>query len=225
MDRVLPESVYTSKIRDSKFHIKNFLLNYLDLVDIDRLKNDKKGYESDLRKIDKLLPKDITKGNAVLFIYKKDISRMVFLTYASRFKKLMSFYHCPIHVLNDIYWGTFKNGDFGTIPEDILYSETSIRDDLFFLYCDRDATTAQRVDYTSSTIAFRINKNPKCKNVIFYRGTVDDMKTFEWSSNIYNSFLRNEYKIVDLNIHDSGTVKNLDILTAKSDNNDSNLGY
>lgn len=195
----LPESVYESKIRDKKFHIKNFLLHYKELVDVDRLKNDNKNYIKDLGRINKLLPKDIIKDKAVLITFKKDISKLLFLSYASRFDKLKSFYHCPIHVLNDIYWGTYMQGEFGVIPEDILHSETSIREDLFFLYCDRDVETNKKINYVSSTIAFRVNRDEKCKNVLFYRGTVEDMKSYEWSTNIYNSFLSNEYRIIDLN--------------------------
>ena len=216
-NKTLPESVYESKIRDKKFHIKNFLIHYKKLVDVDRLKNDNKNYINDLGKVNKLLPKDILNSRTVLFVFKENISKLLFLSYASRFGKLKSFYYCPIQILNDIFWGVYREGDFGEIPEGILYSETSIREDLFFLYCDRDVETTKKIDYVSSTISYRLDINEKCRNILFYRGTVEDMKTYEWSSNIYNSFIRNGYRIVDLNdIGSEEVIKNFKHSPTKS---------
>lgn len=215
----LPESVYESKIRDKKFHIKNFLLHYRELVDVDRLKNDNKNYIKDLGNIDKLLPKDIVDDKAVLFIFKKDISKSLFLSYASRFDKLKSFYHCSVHVLNTIFWGSYKEVDYFSMQEETLYSVTSIREDLFFLYCDRDVETNKKINYVSSTIAFRVNRDEKCKNVLFYRGTVDDMKSYGWSTNIYNSFISNDYRIIDLN----SKISEIPVSTSNANNNNSKI--
>lgn len=224
----LPESVYESKIRDKKFHIKNFLIHYKKLVDVDRLKNDNKNYINDLGKVNKLLPKDILNNRTVLFVFKENISKLLFLSYASRFDKLKSFYYCSMQILNDIFWGVYREGDFGVIPEDILYSETSIREDLFFLYCDRDVETTKKINYVSSTISYRLDMNEKCKNVLFYRGTIDDMKSYEWSTNIYNSFVSNEYRIIDLNSKISEipvSNSNANNNSSKKSSEDKDLGY
>lgn len=209
MGRTLPESVYVSNIKDKKLHIKNFLLNYKKLVNLERLKNDKDSYLKELGFIDKKFPKSIINYPAILFLYHKNISKTLFLIYASKFSKIKSFYMCSINTLIDIFWGNMRIENPNISLEDIVYSETSIKEDLFFLYADRDSTSL-RMNVLASTISYRLDSNPKCRNVVFYRGTVDEMKSKDWSLEIYNSFERNGYKIIDLNSSTSQPKKSLE---------------
>lgn len=207
-DKETLEEVLKPQERDSNFYLLRFLSNYKNFVDRERIRTDRDNYLKDIMSVGSLLDKiDVNLSNNILFVYKDDISDMLFLNCFANCDNVLSNIRLNSIEIADIYWGNRGHDNNRRVTDDIIISEQDIKEDVMCLYSDDFITNWKSSNFIIPvTIETRYHKtNRKGKKLIswiFYKGTIDSMKENDSMVSVLSLFEQSEgngFDIIDLN--------------------------
>lgn len=200
--------VLKPKERDSSFYTSRFLSNYKIFIDRERIRTDRENYLEDIKKVGELLGKtniDVTHNN--LFIYKDDISDILFLNCFAKCENILTNIRLNSMEIADIYWGNRGYDNDRQLSEDVILSEQDIKEDVMCLYSDDFITNWKKSNFiipvTVETRYHRFNrKGKRLVSWIFYRGTIASMKENDSMVSVLSMFEQSEgngFDIIDFN--------------------------
>lgn len=202
----LPKSVYDTQVKhDDKYYKKSFLFKYKPLLNIKFLKKDRKKYLSYVNQVHEML-KGVDFNKNLLFLYRENISREIFLDGFLHFNKLKSYVLCDYIQIHDLYWTTDNSEDIEMNNDTTVNRMNDFSQDILCIFIDKDMYSPKTAEILNSLISSRNNRRNREGNPlytwVFFKGYYNNMRDDKWFLPLIRYFETNKgdtFDVINLN--------------------------